>query len=70
MAINNDRELQGMVERVRDFQLQLANIRRTESNPDNYRLSASGYLAELDRMSLEIREYLASHPSELQPASA
>jgi len=70
VPINNDQELQATLERVRHFQLQLANIRRAESNPDNYRLSASGYLAELDRMALEIREYLASHPSELQSASA
>ena len=62
--INNDQELQVMVERVRRFQNQVANIRRTESNPENYRLSVSGFLAELDRMNLEIRDYLWSHPAE------
>ncbi|HEV3341159.1 MAG TPA: hypothetical protein VG125_12405 [Pirellulales bacterium] len=28
-----------------------------------YRLSASGFLAELDRMQLEMRDYLALRPS-------
>jgi hypothetical protein len=34
-------------------------------NPLTYRLSASGFLAEVDRMQLEVRDYLALHPSEL-----
>ena len=43
------------------------NLRRAERNRENYRLSASGYLAELDRMTLEVRDYLWSHPAEAQP---
>ena len=50
--ISNDQELQAALERVRQFQLQIANLRRVERNPENYLLSASGYLAELDRMAL------------------
>ena len=65
--ISNDQELQATLERVRQFQLQVANLRRVERNPENYRLSASGYLAELDRMTLEVRDYLWSHPTEAQP---
>jgi hypothetical protein len=68
--ITNDQELQVMVERVRRFQNQVANIRRTESNPENYRLSVSGFLAELDRMNLEIRDYLWSHPAETSQATS
>jgi hypothetical protein len=52
---------------IRQFQLQVVNLRRVEPNLENYRLPASGYLAELDRMTLEIREYLWSHPTEAQP---
>ena len=63
--INNDQELQVMLDRIRQFQFQVADIRRTERNPQNYRLSVSGFLAELDRMNLEIRDYLWSHPAEL-----
>ena len=62
--IQNDHELQVTLDRIRQFQLQVANIRRTEPNPENYRLSVSGFLSELDRMNLEIRDYLWSHPAE------
>ncbi len=31
----------------------------------SYRLSDSGFLAETDRMQLEVRDYLALHPSEV-----
>jgi len=35
------------------------------TNPTNYSLSAEGYLAEIDRMNLEVRDYLSAHPSEI-----
>ena len=66
--VSNDQELQVTLERVRQFQLQVANLRRMERNPENYRLSAAGYLAELDRMTLEVRDYLWSHPAEGKPS--
>ena len=31
----------------------------------NYELSAGGFLAEIDRMKLEVSAYLSIHPSEL-----
>lgn len=62
--IRNDQELQVTLDRIRQFQLQVASIRRSEHDPENYRLSVSGFLAELDRMNLEIRDYLWSHPTE------
>jgi hypothetical protein len=65
--ISDYQELQAALERVRRFRPQVANLRRVERNPENYRLSASGYLAELDRMTLEVRDYLWSHPTEAQP---
>jgi len=67
--IKNDRELEIIQERIRQFQRQVAQIRKTETNPENYRLSAAGFLAEMDRMNLEIRDYLWSLPAE-QPTSA
>jgi len=60
--IQNDNELQVMLERIRRVQDQLTALRRAETNPINYRLSSSGFIAELDRMQLEVREYLASPP--------
>ena len=35
------------------------------SNPENYHGAVSGFLAEVDRMELEVREYLSIHPAEL-----
>ena len=63
--IKNDQELQATFERLRYFQQQVEMLRRAETNPTNYRLSASGYLAEIDRMNLAVREYLWLHPSEV-----
>jgi len=60
--IQNDNELQVMMERIRRIQSQLSALRKAETNPTNYRLSSSGFIAELDRMQLEVREYLASPP--------
>ena len=67
--IKNDKELEITQERIRQFERQVAQIRKTETNPENYHLSAAGFLAEIDRMNLEIRDYLWSLPAE-EPASA
>jgi len=57
--IRSDQELEAILERIRYFQAQLAHLRKVETNSVNYRLSASGFLAEIDRMQLEVREYLS-----------
>ena len=62
--IANDEELQAMLQRIRRFQDQVAHLRRVEVNPSNYRLASDGFLAEIDRMQLEVREYLCLHPAE------
>jgi len=63
--IRSDQELQVTLERIKYFQRQVTRLRRVETNPANYRLSVSGYLAELDRMYLEVRDYLWLHPTEI-----
>jgi hypothetical protein len=73
--IKNDEELQVMLGRIERFQQQILQLRQVETNPSNYRYSAEGYLAEIDRMNLEVRDYLSIHPSEvtsteLAPASS
>jgi hypothetical protein len=55
--IRSDQELAATQDRIRHFQAQVCHLRRVENNPSNYRLSASGFLAEIDRMQLEVREY-------------
>ena len=63
--IANDHELQVTLERIARMQKQVAELRRKETNPTNYRMAVSGYLAEIDRMQLEVREYLQFHPADL-----
>jgi hypothetical protein len=65
-VIKNEQEFQAMLDRIKYFQQQIAQLRKVETNLTNYRLSVSGYLAELDRMNLEVREYLWSLPFEVQ----
>jgi len=60
--IQTDEELESTLDRIRWIQGRLATLRRLETNPVNFRLSSSGFLAELDRMQLEVREYLSSLP--------
>ncbi len=65
--IGNDIELQTTLERIAYFQKMVAHLRQTETNPANYRLAVSGYLSEIDRMNLEVREYLSLLPLEIVP---
>jgi hypothetical protein len=67
--IKNDHELEVTQERILHFERQVAQIRRTETNKENYLMSARGLLAEVDRMNLEIRDYLWSHPAERSAAA-
>lgn len=68
--IRNDQELEAIKERIAHFQRQVEKLRKVETNPHNYRLSAGGYLAEIDKMNLELREYLSLHPSEVNTQAA
>jgi len=62
--LRNDQELEATLDRIKHFQAQLRHLRETETNPTNFRLSSSGFLAEIDRMQLEVREYLSLPPSQ------
>ena len=63
--IQNAQELEITLARIRHFQKIVEKLREVETNPQNYRLSAGGFLAEIARMNLEVTEYLSIHPSEL-----
>ncbi len=56
--IRNNEELEATLKRIKGFHRQVEHLRQVEANPENYRLSAEGYLVEVDRMNLEVREYL------------
>jgi hypothetical protein len=68
--LKNDKELQATLDRIRYFQQQVEKLRQVETNPQNYRLSAGGYLDEIDRMNLLVREYLSLHPGEIRNEAA
>jgi len=63
--ITNDEELKVTPDRITQFQAQVAHLRQIETNAENYRASVSSFLSELDRMQLDVREYLSVHPTEL-----
>ena len=63
--IHNEKEYKTTLERISYFQKQVSHLRRMETNLENYRMSVAGFLTELDRMNLELREYLWVHPSQL-----
>jgi hypothetical protein len=67
--IQNDQELEATQERIAFFCRLVANMRKVES-PENFRLMASGYLAEIEKMNAEVVEYLSRHASEPAPAEA
>ena len=62
--IQNEKEYKTTLERISQFQKQVEQLRKVETNPENYHLSVSGFLSELDRMNLDVREYLWSHPGQ------
>ena len=64
--IRTDQELQGTLNRIERFRKQIIHLRQVETNSTAYELSAGGFLAEIDRMNLEVREYLSLHPSEFE----
>ena len=67
--IANEQELKVTLERIARFQAQIAHLRNTESNPANYHASVSGFIAEVDRMQREVREYLSLHPEDSKAAA-
>ncbi|MBI3245055.1 MAG: hypothetical protein HYZ50_00940 [Deltaproteobacteria bacterium] len=62
--ITNDQQLQPTLERITWFHNQVDCLGKTETNPINYRAAVSSFLAEIDRMQLEVREYLSFLPAE------
>ena len=54
---------------LKGFIKQLEKLQEVETNPRNYELSADGFLAEINRMNLEVREYLTIHPNDLAEQS-
>jgi hypothetical protein len=62
--IANKQQLRTTLDRIAWLQNQVAQLRKTETNPVNYRGAVSGFLAEIDCMQLEVREYFSFLPTE------
>ena len=65
--IPNDQELQTTQERIAYFQRILAQLRVT-ATPEEFPAVASGYRAEIERMQLEVLDYLTRHARKPVPA--
>jgi hypothetical protein len=57
--IANDTELHVTLARIVDFQAQVVSLRKTMAAAENYRMSARGFLAEIEQMETEVRSYYA-----------
>jgi hypothetical protein len=68
--IANDQELQTTLERITWLQQQVAHLRKSATNPLNYRAAASGFLTEVDRMQREVQEYFRLTPSGVEAGAA
>jgi len=62
--IANDLELQATQERIVFFCQTVAHMRAKARTPEEYRLYANSYLAEIEKMNGEVLAYLKRHPSE------
>ena len=66
--IQNDQELKATLNRIERFQKQVEKLQQVETNPQNYELSAGGFLFEIDRMNLEVAEYLSIIQQNIYPS--
>jgi len=67
--IRNDVELKATQERIVLFQGWVAQFRVT-TTPTEFKLMAGAYLAEIEKMNVEVMAYLSHHASELMPTEA
>lgn len=65
--IKNDQEFKATQERIVYFEGLVAQFRVTTS-PAEFKLMASAYLAEIERMHADVMAYLSRHASEPEPA--
>jgi hypothetical protein len=68
--IKSNEELKATMERIARFQQQVIAVRDGAISSENYRASVGGYLAEIDRMMLEVRDYLWAPPAKAPGALA
>lgn len=67
--IRDEHQLTVTLDRIAWMQKQIAQLRRTEQNAVNYHAAAAGFLREIDRMQIDVRDFLSRHPSEVVAAA-
>jgi hypothetical protein len=67
--ISDDNELQATQERIAFFCRTLAQM-RVAASPEEYHLYSNSYLTEIEKMNVEVLEYLKRHSSEAESAEA
>jgi len=67
--IENDLQLTATQERIARFQTILAQLRVT-ARPDEFEAVTSGYRCEIERMNVEIMDYLSSPADDQLSATA
>jgi hypothetical protein len=65
MMIRLDAKVLATIDRISDFQRQIVLLRQVIADPEDYRLSAGGFIAEVEKMQNEVNAYLRRHPAEL-----
>lgn len=66
--IHNDHELKVTRECIARFEDQLTHLRLRRDKPCQLPCWSIRFFAEIDRRQLAVREYLASHPTEMATA--
>jgi len=64
--MHNHYELTAALDSICQMQPHLVYLRRKEPNSTNDRLSASGFLSEIDRVQLDMREHLIAPATTLK----
>jgi len=59
--ITDDQQLTTTQARIEWFRQQDAHLRRSQTNPVNSLAAVSGFMAEIDRIQLEVCEFLSQH---------
>lgn len=60
-------ELKTAVQGIARYHVQLAHLRRTQSDPETYRALAGAVLLEMQRLQVGVREWLTAHPPQASP---
>lgn len=68
--IQNDIEPKATQERIAWFEGLVAQFRVVDMSPSEFKLMSGSFLAEIEKMHVEVMEYLGKHTSEIESTEA